>query len=343
MNIPYRTQKRIKRILLILLVVILAAAVAFACWAVWLQRFVVYTRDDGAVFRFDVDTEFTGAQLAVEPERQTVSIYYNEGDNAVTSTQELTKVIGYYIDEKALKGDMNAIREQIRALEKGTPVMIDVKNIYGRFFYNSKVNDQRSDSIDPVAMESLLEFLDQSGMYTIARFPALRDYYYGLNNVPDGVPHSSGGYLYQDGDGCYWLNPDSGGTLKFIVDIIQEVKAFGFDEVLLSDFAFPKTESILYRGDKAEALSSAAATLLKTCGSSSFCISFAGDGTWVLPEGRTRLYLEGVSAAKVDEAAQEAAQNCGLADPDVNLVFVTDVHDTRFDAYGVLRPLEAAH
>lgn len=343
MNIPYRTQKRIKQILLIILAVILVAAVALACWTVWLQRFVVYTREEGAVFRFDVDTEFSGAQLAVEPEQQTVPIYYNEGDNAITSTQELTKVVGYYIDEKALKGDMNAIRDQIRALKKGTPVMIDVKNIYGSFFYDSKVNGQRANGIDPAAMESLLEFLDQSGMYTIARFPALRDYYYGLNNVPDGVPHSSGGYLYQDGDGCYWLNPDSTGTLKFIVDIIQEVKAFGFDEVLLSDFAFPKTDSILYKGDKAEALNSAAATLLKTCGTSSFCVSFAGDGSWVLPEGRTRLYLENVEAAQVEKTAEAAVQNCALADPDVNLVFVTDVHDTRFDVYGVLRPLEAAH
>ena len=32
-----------------------------------------------------------------------------------------------------------------------------------------------------------------------------------------------------------------------------------------------------------------------------------------------------------------------LADPAVYLAFITDVHDTRFDAYSVLRPLDAAH
>ena len=47
------------------------------------------------------------------------------------------------------------------------------------------------------------------------------------------------------------------------------------------------------------------------------------------------LYLSGVSAA---DAATLAAQ-LGLADPEVRLVFLTDLMDTRFDAFGVMRPL----
>lgn len=339
MKIPYRTRKIIRRVVTIALVVVLAAVLVYGGWLLWLQRFVVYNRAEGATFRFDLDGAVPQGQLAVMPEQETVSIYYNEGADAVASSQELAKVVGYYIDEAALKQDMDVIRSQISALDKGTPVMIDVKNIQGRFFYSSTVSDQRTDAIDPARMDALLEFLDQSGMYTIARFPALRDYFYGLNHVPDGVHHSSGGYLYQDGEGCYWLNPDSSGTLGYIVDIIQELKGLGFDEVMLSDFHFPDTESILYTGDKSQALANAAGTLLKTCGSSSFCVSFSGDGSWALPEGRTRLYMENVEAAKVKEAAESAP----VSDLEVQLVFVTEVHDTRFDDYGVLRPLSAAH
>lgn len=339
MSIPYRTRKTIGRIAVVLLVVVVVVALIWACWLLWLQRYVVYSRDGGAQFRFDMDSEVEQGVLAVPPQEQTVPIYYNEGEDTVTASQELTKVVGYYIDEAALRGDMSVIRSQIKALDKGTPVMIDVKNIYGRFFYTSSVNTQRSDNIDPDQMDSLLEFLDSSGMYTIARFPALRDYYYGLNNVPDGVPHSSGGYLYQDDDGCYWLNPDSGGTLAFVVDIIQELKELGFDEVLLTDFRFPQTDSILYNGDKTQALETAAATLVKTCGSSTFGVSFSGTGSWALPEGRTRLYIEGVEPSDIDEAVE----NSGITDLDAKLVFVTNLHDTRFDEYGVLRPLEAFH
>ena len=339
MSIPYRTRRLLGRILTVIVVVAVVLAVIWACWLLWLQRYVVYSRDEGAVFRFDLDAQVSQGELAVPPEEQTVPIYYNEGDAAVTASQELTKVVGYYIDEAALKSDINAVYSQIKALEKGTPVMVDVKNIYGKFFYSSSVNDQRSDSIDPEQMDALLEFLDSSGMYTIARFPALRDYYYGLNNVPDGVPHSSGGYLYQDDAGCYWLNPDSSGTLSFIVDIIQELKGLGFDEVVLTDFRFPQTDSILYSGDKTQALANAANTLLTTCGSASFGVSFVGDGSWTLPEGRSRLYMEDVDASDVDEAAESS----GVADLETKLVFITGVHDTRFDTYGVLRPLATAH
>ena len=42
-------------------------------------------------------------------------------------------------------------------------------------------------------------------------------------------------------------------------------------------------------------------------------------------------------------AKQSIAQNAGLEDPATRLVFLTEIHDTRFDAFGVLRPLDAAH
>ena len=37
------------------------------------------------------------------------------------------------------------------------------------------------------------------------------------------------------------------------------------------------------------------------------------------------------------------AESSGVADVSSRLVFLTEVHDTRFDDYSVLRPLEAAH
>lgn len=339
MKLSYRTRKTLKRIGIILLILAAVAVVVYGCWLLWLQRFVVYTKDEGAVFRFDQSTEITGGQLAVPPEDVTVPIYYNEGEDAIAAAQELQKVVGYYIDEKALKGDFSEIRAQIQQLDKGTPVMIDVKNIYGRFFYDSSVGDARTDSIDPAAVEELIRYISNSGMYTIARFSALRDYTYGLNHVPDGVPHSSGGYLYQDGDGCYWLNPDSSGTRKFLVDIIQELKALGFHEVVLTEFRFPQTESILYKGDKAQALADAAQSLVTGCATNSFAVSFVGDGSWQVPTGRTRLYVENIEASGI----QDAVAASGVTDLDTGLVFVTPLFDTRFDEYGVLRPLDSFH
>ena len=339
MKLSYRTRKLLERIGWIALIVAVVVIVVYGCWLLWLQRFVVYTRDEGAVFRFDQTGEIAKGELAVPPENVTVPIYFNEGEDAIATGQELQKVVGYYIDEKALKGDLSVVRSQIQQLDKGTPVMIDVKNIYGRFFYDSAVGEARTDGIDTAAMEELIQYAIKSGMYTIARFSALRDYTYGLNHVPDGVPHSSGGYLFQDSAGCYWLNPDSSGTRKFLVDIIQELKAMGFHEVLLTEFRFPQTDSILYKGDKAQALADAAQSLVTGCATNSFAVSFVGDGSWQVPEGRTRLYVENIEASGIADAVAAS----GVKDLDTGLVFVTPLFDTRFDEYGVLRPLDSFH
>ena len=63
------------------------------------------------------------------------------------------------------------------------------------------------------------------------------------------------------------------------------------------------------------------------------------DTDFALPEGRTRLYMKNTVAAD----AQTIAQKTGLEDPTTRLVFLTEIHDTRFDEFGVLRPLDAAH
>ena len=49
---------------------------------------------------------------------------------------------------------------------------------------------------------------------------------------------------------------------------------------------------------------------------------------------------EEVSSAAEISSAVEAS---GVAETQTRLVFVTELHDTRFDEYGVLRPLSSAH
>ena len=125
-----------------------------------------------------------------------------------------------------------------------------------------------------------------------------------------------------------------------MLQIISELKSLGFDEVVLDQFRFPDTKEIVFTGDKAEELNKAAKTLVTVGSTETFTVSFVGSSAdLILPEGRTRLYLEGVNAANADTVAQ----NTGITDLATRLVFLTEVHDTRFDAYSVLRPLEAAH
>ena len=338
MNIPYRTRQALKRLITAVLVIVLAAALVWLCWVLWLGRFVVYTRDGAVIDRDKSSAEISG-QLAVPPEQGAgVEIYYNEGDDVINVSTELAQVSGFYIDQKALETEMDSIRSQIEALPVGTPVMIELKNSAGNFFYNSSASRERQPGIDPTQVEELIKFLNKSGMYTIARVVSLRDYNFGLNNVPCGIHHTSMMYLWQDDGGCYWLDPTKQGTMSYLTNIANELKAKGFDEVVFAEFKIPEANKAVFHGDRLEALQTAAQNLITTCGSDSFAVSFAGPAGFTLPEGRTRLYVE--NAEPVDAA--NIAENSGVSDTTVFLVFVTPLHDTRFDEFGVLRPLSAA-
>lgn len=343
MNIPYRTRRLLKRIGITALAALLVAALVLFFWFVWLQRFVIYTRDEGAVVDLTAPQDWGNGVLAVPPEQGgQIPIYYNEGENSLNVTRELTQIVGYYADQTALQNGIDDVLAQAKALPRGTPVMLDVKSTKGAFFYSSQVGEERNSKIDPAQMDDLIQQLHKNGNYLIARLPALRDYYYAVDHTKDGLPTSKG-YLWvdrTDGGYYYWLNPAKEGTQAFLLQIIAELKNLGFDEVVLDQFRFPDTKEIVFSGDMAEELNKAANTLVTVGSTETFTVSFVSrTEDLILPDGRTRLYLEGVNAAN----AATVAQGTGIADLSTRLVFLTEVHDTRFDDYSVLRPLEAAH
>ena len=338
MTIPYRTRQILKRIFLVLLVIGVVFAIISAIWFVWLQRYVIYDRTAGIHFDFSLESIPRGEQVQKPEELPTIPIDYLTEEDLKGVSTELTQIIGYYIETKDLT-DIATVKAQLADLPAGTPVMIDLKNIYGDFFYSSKINSQRPTGLNTKGIDDLISYINERQLYAIAKIPALQDYYYGLHHVSDGLP-MPGGYLWADEFYCYWLDPTSEGTITYLVQIVTELKSLGFDEVVFSQFRFPDTNEIVFTQDKNQAIIDAAKTLVTSCSTDTFTVSFISqDPSFVLPEGRCRLYLTGVDAAQ----AATIAQQSGVADPAINLVFLTDVHDTRFDVYSVLRPLSAAH
>ncbi len=332
MAIPYRTRRLCKKLITFLLALALVGIFVLMCWLLWLDRFLVYAKD-GAYLDFSQSNKLLSGQLSgTRPPRPTVPIHF--GDDDVEKSTELTQMIGFYITPDDLKENIDGVIEQVKKLPAGTAVLVDVKNITGRFFYSSTVSEKRLSAIDPVKMDVLISAMTERNLYAVARLPAFRDYYFGLNNVPSGLP-TSGGYLWMDADRCYWLNPASQGTITYLAQILTELRGLGFDEAVFYDFRFPDTESIVFKGDKKEALATAANTLVTACATETFAVSFIGDASFALPEGRARLYVQNVAAAD----CESYASTTGLPNPQVNLVFFADSHDTRYDKYSVLRPL----
>jgi len=338
MIIPYRTQRLLGRILAAVLTLAVIVAVGCACWFVWAQRYIIYTADGQARLDFNLPPITPGVP-ATEPEKTDVTIRFDTEETVVGTSTELAQLAGYYVEPEALK-NLAEVKQQIAALPAGAAVMVDVKSIQGAFYYSSTVSTARSSRVNAEQMDELIDYLSKRDVYAIARLPALRDYTYGLNHVPDGVHHSSGGYLYQDGEGCYWLHPASQGTISYLTQIIVELRNLGFDEVVLDDFCFPQnTTAIRVNGDRAQLLTNAANVLLKACATERFAVSFVKTEEFTPPTGRSRIYMTGLDASQ----AQEAAQNAGVADVAINLVFLTELHNTRFNLYSVRRPLSGAH
>lgn len=340
MNIPYRTRRTLRRLGVALLILLMISVVIWLCWVIWLERYVVYSRE-GATLNFSLSETGAGAQAALPPtEQETVAVYINEGSDSVNVSTELTQFAGFYADSAALTEDLNAVRSQISTLGTDIPVMLDVKSITGAFYYSTSIGTSTDSNLDIAAMDQLIADLSRSGRYLIARVPAFRDREFGLNNVEYGLFLPGGVGLWMDDAGCYWLNPTSSGTMNYLLRIVGELKELGFDEVVFSEFRFPDSDGYTFSGDRTEALANAAKSLVSTCATDSFAVSFSSaNSAFPLPEGRSRLYLTDVQAADVAATAEEIQ----LEDKEIRLVFLAESNDTRFDLYSVMRPLEIAH
>ena len=338
MFLPYKTRRFLRGLATTALVLVLILVLAWIVWMLWLDRYIVYTRD-GAKLDFNLPEKVATGQIALPPENEmTVTIYYNEGENTLKISTEMSQLYGYYITADMIENDMDGLLAQVKKLPSQTPVMLDIKDIVGRFYFQSELGPLRT-GMASGELNELLRILKISNCYLIAKFPALRDYYYGLEHVSDGIFLKSGMGLWMDDNRCYWLNPQSQGTLSYIIQIITELKLMGFHEVVLDDFSIPTSEKLRFDADRNEALATAAKKIIETCGSERFVISFCvNNADFQLPESRSRLYMKNQSASELKSLAEQTA----LADPTVKLVFITDLNDTRFDDYSVMRPLDTA-
>lgn len=339
MRIPYRTQRTLRRVGIVFLIFLMLFIIAWFCSVVFLERHVVYTRQ-GAMLDLEISANDLIGEAAKPPVGSTdISIYYNEGDDAINMSDELEQLDGYFIDIEELKTNIAGAWDQLESLKANTPIMIDLKGGYGSAYYSSTLPGIiTSSEVSVASVDELIGFMNEKNFYTIARISAFRDYNFGLNNVSSGLMHTNGLGLWPDEGHCYWLDPTKESTINWIVSIIKEIKNMGFDEVVLTDFRFPDTENIRFNGDKDAALVDAANQLIAQCGSKDFTVSFeVSNYAFALPEERTRMYVENISATNVSMVASKVAEI--IPDPQIRLVFIAETNDTRFNAYGCLRPI----
>ena len=335
-NLTWRTRKRLKTAAIVLGSAAALSLSLWLCWVLWLGRFVVYTGD---TVRLDFDWVTPGSFVAaVEPTKPEINIIFDDGSEVVVDrTKPLERMAGFYVTIEMLTEDVAEVERLVREQPKGTAIMLELKSGTGNFYYKTSMPGATiSKKVDKDAVESLIQYITKADYYTVACIPAFRDRAYGLKNTSYGIHHSSGRYLWAGDDKCYWLDPVKNGTRSWLISIASELRDLGFDEVVFTDYCFPPTEDILYEGDKLAALNETAEHLVYNLATDTFGISFlCNDPGFKLPEGRTRIYRDDVDAAM----AQEVAASLDISSMQTNLVYLTEAMDTRFDVFGVLRPL----
>jgi hypothetical protein len=250
---------------------------------------------------------------------------------------ELKKLSGYYVEQEQLIEDIRTVKEVVATLPAETAVLVELKNIYGRFNYTSGLPDATlASNVDTAAVDDLITEITSRNLYAIALVPAFRERSFVLKRNAFFLK-TSNGYGWEDDQNCYWLDPTDSGSLNWLIQITEELRTLGFDEVVFTEFRFPSSDRISFREDPQTAIQNAANKLVETCATANFTVSFAtNDTAFKLPEGgMSRLYLENVGAKDADAAAARVT----VPDPTIHLVFLATTNDTRYDKYSALRPI----
>lgn len=325
----YRTRLRLKKILRFLLITLCMLAVAFIGILIYADAIITYD-ENGAHLNGQLAQTEEPASTEPRPVIENPIILEQEKEAVALTIKELG---GCYITTSMLR-DLEKTRETVMAMEP-CAVMIELKSIFGNYYYSSKLSGDARADVDIAGIDKLITDLRDKGFYLIASIPAFVDPAFALEHQSSGLP-LSGGALWMDDKGCYWLDPADDVVISYLMQIARELSGKGFREIAFSHFYFPKSDSIVYSSDlsKEEIIRQAAKSLCDFFAGDSFVVSFQTDSTNFPADGATgRLYVSGADGNQVEWFVQTYGATFR------ELVFLANSKDSRFEEHAMLRPL----
>lgn len=335
-HISYRNKLLLKKLFRIFLCLLAIALVAGIILLIYAEPYVTYDRD-GAHLRFSEPAATTPSAEDSAP-RPTVSNPQIVYDDEAPTQSNIASMGGYYITTSMLQ-DPGAVLDAVKALEEPCAVMMEVKSVYGNFYYKTSIAGAPSADTDLDAVEELIDYLTSNHFYLIASVPAFSDPTFALENQTCGLPLENGA-LWMDENGCYWLDPANETVLSYLSQIARELSGKGFREIAFSGFRFPESSSIVYQSDQtyAQIIEAAATKLTGFFSGSNFMISFVTDALdFPARACQGRLYVPNIDGSQVERYAQAYRNATALQE----IVFLASSRDVRFEQQAVLRPLLA--
>lgn len=335
----YRNKRLLKRTLLTVLLVLLGIAALVVCRFIYVGRFVTYD-SSGAHLDYEQHLSATRApEAAASDEDFSFDTVLDAASDEEDASSQTGKLTGYYITTTMMAKDMDAVRAALSQMDDYNAVMIDVKSVYGSFYYSTAISGAAKATVmDIKQVDQLIsELAQQKGVTLIARVPAFSDPEYSLKHQSQALPLYNGA-LWTDENNCYWMNPYSNDVQGYLTSIALELADLGFDEVLFDDFYFPDSDRISWTGSvtKQEAVLDAADNLSANLLNQSIRLDLGTSDPEVAAYA-SRVFIETNNASQIDSDKETLAD--AITDPAAGIVYITDSRDTRFDACGAMRPL----
>ena len=329
-NLTYQTKLRLKKGFLIAAIVLGVLLLLAVSRFLYLGRFVVYD-EDGVHLDFGTDLP-----VAVQPQDEDTAQSFPLISDAATSADislptgdKLPKLDGMCFSADALLSG-----KDISEVFEGNAVLLNVKTNNGKFLYNTTLPDTEQSSKAAELSPRIAALAKTTGVTAIARLSAFRDNAFALSHFSESLP-ITGGALWMDEEGSYWLDPASEEVRNYLIAEAEELARMGFEEILFEDFSFPLSGNIVYNGDGVTAVRETANAVKEALDAKNIPVSFLSRDEEI-QKLSARLFLTVPEGQLVSEIARKNLELIGGGEE--RLVFLTDSHDTRFEAYSVMTP-----
>ena len=331
----YRSQQRLRKAVKIGLICLVCVLGLLLILAKYLGRYVVYA-DGHAYFDFGRDTSRTvEVPATADPAGIALPTVPLETVEAPVRPRNAAEVDGYYIDLAMLQEPAKVLAA-LKELPEPCTIMIDLKGGNGSFYYSTDIVDATLAKIDIATVDEIIDYMRTNGFSMIARVKAFEDSRYA-EQYPNAAIKTQGGSLLVY-NRFYWLNPDNDNVVAYLEQIVRDLSARGFREIVFDDFYFPSASQAVYTSEKTRSalMSDIAVSLSTHFSTSGIIISFGDPPKDFAPAASSHVFISDVGGAKVTSVA---ASFVNLEVPEEQLVFLTASNDTRFDTFQRLRPL----
>ena len=242
----YRGRRKFRVPLTIFLFVLAFLVLGSVGMFYFLQQYIVY--DASGV---SLQLPFSAQEEAADPteptakptfEPLTVEVVWEDPDFSqidLGGWDELEAVQARFITLDTVIS-ASALESAVNAAKGGdwSAVVLEMKDTSGRLAWASASETAMSyGTAGSADVTETIAALHEADMTVAAQISCFADDLMGTRNWPTAL--SYGGGPYRDDDGVYWLDPYNRTIRTYLADLVRELAAMGFDEIILADLYHP--------------------------------------------------------------------------------------------------------